>query len=120
MLRDDVMELIAIPAVSRHVKFCDQISDAASSVPRNIAEGFGRYTHREFARFLAIAIGSLGELQTLLDEAHARSLLDDAGFAKLHALSVRAWKATVGLKNSLGRRPPPKPRVPAIRRNGGG
>jgi four helix bundle protein len=116
MLRDEVLELAAMPAVSRHLKYCDQITDAASSAPRNIAEGFGRYTHREFARFLSIAIGSLAELQTLLDEAHARQLLDDPRYARLHALSVRAWKATAALKNSLGRRPPPKPRRPTTRK----
>ncbi len=43
-----------------------QIRRSSISVPSNIAEGYSRYSNREFTRFLEIAIGSLAEMQTQL------------------------------------------------------
>jgi four helix bundle protein len=48
-----------------------QLRRAATSIPSNIAEGYGRLNRREFRRFLLIARGSNCELQTQLDIATA-------------------------------------------------
>jgi four helix bundle protein len=49
-------------------RFCSQTQDAASSMTRNIAEGFGRYRHKEFAQFRSFARGSVFELADCLKD----------------------------------------------------
>lgn len=44
----------------------NQIQRAAVSIPSNIAEGFERYSNKEFRQFLLVAKGSAGELRTHL------------------------------------------------------
>jgi len=43
-----------------------QIRRASVSIPTNIAEGCGRSTDKEFARFLEISLGSTNETEYLL------------------------------------------------------
>jgi four helix bundle protein len=52
-----------------------QARRAAVSVPANLAEGLGRGTPKEIARFAQIALGSLYELDTLL------RLVSDLGYS---------------------------------------
>ncbi|MEO1529724.1 MAG: four helix bundle protein [Planctomycetota bacterium] len=48
----------------RDFGFRDQLTRSGLSIPSNIAEGFERDSDAEIARFLTIAKGSAGELQT--------------------------------------------------------
>ena len=57
----------------------DQIRRSVVSVPSNIAEGFGRGSDAEFARFLSIARGSLFEVKTQLQ------LASELGFLKIES-----------------------------------
>ena len=43
-----------------------QIRRASSSIPANIAEGCGRGTDKDFARFVQISMGSASELEYLI------------------------------------------------------
>ena len=52
-----------------------QIRRSCASVPANIAEGCGRGTNADLARFLQIALGSASELQHHLRLAHDLSIL---------------------------------------------
>lgn len=69
--------LIDRPAIRKDVRYCDQLREAARSGPRNIAEGFGRKTNAEFARFLDIARGSLAECQNHLQDGVDSGYLND-------------------------------------------
>ena len=44
-----------------------QLRRAAVSIPSNLAEGYGRTTQVEFARFIDISLGSRREIQTQLE-----------------------------------------------------
>ena len=64
------------PQVERY-RLCDQLSRAVVSIPSNIAEGNGRESKSEYARFLGIARGSLYETETQLEIARRLGYLPD-------------------------------------------
>jgi len=72
--------LLAKPDVVRRYKFCDQLSDAARSGPRNIAEGFARFRHKEFAQFVRVAKGSEAEVLNHFIDARDLRLMTDEEF----------------------------------------
>ena len=71
------------PAFER-VELASQLRRAATSIPINIAEGYGRKRSPEdFKRFLVIALGSCNEVLVVLDLAHDLKYLDEATYAGL-------------------------------------
>jgi four helix bundle protein len=69
-----------------------QITDAAGSVCRNIAEGFKRRSHRDFARYLEHATSSLSELEDGLIDARMRDHISEERFQEL-SVDVRRTSA---------------------------
>ena|SRR5579859_6641580 len=62
-----------------------QIRRCSASIPANIAEGCGRGSNAEFARFLHIAMGSASELDYHLLLAHDLRLLEQQTYTTLVA-----------------------------------
>lgn len=61
-----------------------QIRRASMSIPTNIAEGCGRNTDAEFARFLQIAMGSASETEYQLLLSHDLGFLDKLRYDQLN------------------------------------
>ena len=55
-----------------------QLRRAAVSIPANIAEGYCRRRTRVYANHVSIALGSHGEVETLVEIAHRLGYLNDA------------------------------------------
>ncbi len=62
-----------------------QIRRAGSSIPANIAEGCGRGSDADFARFLQIAMGSASELEYHLLLAKDLGMLSELKYTKVEA-----------------------------------
>jgi four helix bundle protein len=61
-----------------------QIRRSSMSVPTNIAEGCGRFTDADFARFLQMAMGSASETEYQLILARDLGFLPHSAYEKLH------------------------------------
>ena len=84
----------------RHFDLSRQIFRAAISVPANIAEGHGRSSDRDFARFLDIAMGSLREVETLVILAERLHLAKQATVAELLKQTDEVGRVLHGLRRS--------------------
>ena len=80
-----------------------QIRRAAVSIPANIAEGAGRQSKKDFARFLSNAQGSASELETELTIAQKLGYLDESAFEKSIDELDRIGRLITGLNRSLVR-----------------
>jgi len=61
----------------------DQIRRAVTSIPSNIAEGYGRESERSYLQFCLIAHGSLREVETQVRIARRLGYIDDGRLTEL-------------------------------------
>lgn len=78
-----------------------QITRAAVSIPANIAEGSRRGSRRDYAQFIAIARGSLGEVETLLMIAVRIGYVSEDRAAPILANLIEISKMLSGLRTRL-------------------
>jgi four helix bundle protein len=99
--RVEVFALTKRPRVRADFKLRSQIDDAADSVCRNVAEGFGCETHREFARFVRIGRRSLNEVQDGFRSAVIKEYLTEADLTSVRKLQRRLYAAMAALLRHL-------------------
>jgi four helix bundle protein len=86
----------ALPSIERY-GLSQQIRRAAVSIGSNIAEGCGRGSGRELARFLEIALGSTAELEFQLRLAHRLGYLGSADHLDLRERARRIQRMLIRL-----------------------
>jgi four helix bundle protein len=100
-LRGEVIKLTELEKASRAFKLRDQLSRASGSVVANIAEGYGRSQHADFARFLDMASGSLRETEEWIRDGAARGVWTEAEAEAAFRLCIRLTPALTRLKRYL-------------------
>ena len=63
--------------IEERYSLAKQLRRASSSIPANVAEGFGRHSRGAYRYHVSIAAGSQSELQTHLELAKRLALLDE-------------------------------------------
>ena len=78
-----------------------QMQRAAVSVPSNIAEGSGKGSDRDFARFVSISLGSLFELETQIEIAYRRGYISTENYYALRPRIESLQKRIYNLREHL-------------------
>ena len=78
-----------------------QMRRSATSIPSLVAEGCGRGTDADFARFLQMGLGSASELEYQLLLSRDLALLDEETYEQLNGKVVEVKRMLAGLKARL-------------------
>jgi four helix bundle protein len=97
-----IYKVTASGAFSRDFGLRDQIRRAAVSAMSNIAEGFDRYSRKEFRQFLSIARGSASEVRSQLHLAYELSYVSKSDFDDLVEICWRVTRMLGALRDKLG------------------
>ncbi len=112
-----VKEIYGIVELLPHrERYClaDQMRRAAISVPANIAEGWARAYTREYLQHVAIARGSIAELETFLVLCEELGYVTEEHVKPIAASADEIGRMLNALQRSLRRRlnTPPQPLTP--------
>ncbi len=87
--------------VNEQFGLTNQIRRAVSSVPANIAEGYGRGSVKNYIQFLKTSRGSLNEVETFLYIGHGLNYLDKSNLDRLIEKTTELGKMLNGLIKKL-------------------
>jgi four helix bundle protein len=77
---------------------------AATSIPSNVAEGYGRGSTAQYKQGVSVARGSCAELETQLMIAKRLHFAPSESFARSEQLTEELSKILNSLVNALGRK----------------
>jgi len=100
-----IYELTRDVSIRKDRGFVDQIRRASVSVMNNIAEGYERGSNKDFAKFLFVARGSVGEVRSMLYVAVDQGYIDQKIFHDLSEKCRKCARMIWGLIKSLKQNP---------------
>ncbi len=86
-----------------HYRLFEQIEASSTSVAMNIAEGKGRFSKKEFIRYLYISRGSLYETMTLLIIFRRKNWISNERYTLLEKNGKEIAAMIKGLINSISK-----------------
>ena len=101
LFREIYLLFKSTPSLRHEYVLKDQISRASLSVMNNIAEGFGRFSNKEFLRFLNIARGSCYEVESMIHTMELVGLINPEYAKHLLRLTSDIRKSLGGLSKFL-------------------
>ncbi len=100
-----VYQLTMKEPLSKDYSLKDQIRRASTSVSNNIAEGFEYGNNKQFARFLRIAKGSLGEVRSQIVVLRRLNYISEEDYQNIYNECKAISKQIYSLINYLDSRP---------------
>ena len=107
------VEQVAALIARRKPALAKQLERAADSVPATIAEGRGRSSDKDFANFVAMAIGSITEVENHLQRGYDGGVIPREDYEELTETAIQVRRMLIGLRRTLRGQPRP-PRIDAV------
>ena len=93
-----------LPSITQKTAAKDQLDRASTSIPLNIAEGNGKFSAKDRARFLEMARGSASECAAALDVLVARTLATSEQVADAKTQLAAIVRMMIGLLKRFSER----------------
>ena len=100
-LNIEIFDLAKKLEFKKEYEIRSQLKRASISVMNNIAEGFGRFSNKEFVRYLNIGYASAIEVQSMLFLLNKLSIISPNEFKLLHSRVERTMQLIAGFVRYL-------------------